>query len=235
MHESWLGAIYPWAGQYRQVDVSKGDFRFANARQIERLMSELERGPLAELTPCRAGAIAKVANAIGVVHAELVLIHPFREGNGRCARLLATLMGLQAGLPPLRFGALDGRNRKRYFAAVNAAMGGTTGRSASFSLRRSSGRFERNGRLALRVGTDPLPGDSARLQRSKRRANPLDRRGAGDRLEHRAAPLRGVAEVGVGVEQGGAHRAQFYQEHSLEQLQEFEPRGRPRQPVRATC
>ena len=38
------------------------------------------------------------------VHAEPILIHPFREGNGRCARLLATLMGLQAGLPALDFG-----------------------------------------------------------------------------------------------------------------------------------
>ncbi len=33
------------------------------------------------------------------VHEELVLIHPFREGNGRVARLLSTLMAFQAGLP----------------------------------------------------------------------------------------------------------------------------------------
>jgi fido (protein-threonine AMPylation protein) len=27
IHESWLGEIYEWAGDYRQVNVSKGDFR----------------------------------------------------------------------------------------------------------------------------------------------------------------------------------------------------------------
>jgi cell filamentation protein len=56
------------------------------------------------------------------VHTELVLIHPFREGNGRCARLLAVLMGLQAGLPPLDFGAIRGSVRQRYIAAVHAGL-----------------------------------------------------------------------------------------------------------------
>ncbi|NTU98328.1 MAG: cell filamentation protein Fic, partial [Chlorobiaceae bacterium] len=31
------------------------------------------------------------------VHLELLFIHPYREGNGRTARLVATLMALQAG------------------------------------------------------------------------------------------------------------------------------------------
>jgi len=57
-----------------------------------------------------------------VVHVELVLIHPFREGNGRTARLLAVLMGLQAGLPALLFENLSGRKRKQYFAAVQAGL-----------------------------------------------------------------------------------------------------------------
>ena len=53
---------------------------------------------------------------------ELVLIHPFREGNGRVARLLAVLMGLQAGLPPLFFDETTGRKRTQYFAAVRQGM-----------------------------------------------------------------------------------------------------------------
>ena len=48
---------------------------------------------------------------------------PFREGNGRCSRLLETLMALQAGLPPLDFGGIGGEARRRYFAAIQAAMG----------------------------------------------------------------------------------------------------------------
>ena len=53
----------------------------------------------------------------------MVLIHPFRDGNGRCARLLATLMALQAGLPPLDFGNLEGRGKAKYFDAIQAALG----------------------------------------------------------------------------------------------------------------
>lgn len=61
--------------------------------------------------------------AMAVAHTELVLIHPFREGNGRLARMLSVLMGLQAGLPPLDFGCIKGRFRQRYFAAVRSGMG----------------------------------------------------------------------------------------------------------------
>ncbi|MBE0502093.1 MAG: Fic family protein [Desulfuromonadales bacterium] len=52
----------------------------------------------------------------------MVLIHPFREGNGRIARLLSVLMALQAGLPPLDFSELQGDKRDEYFAAVQAGM-----------------------------------------------------------------------------------------------------------------
>ncbi|MGH8760070.1 MAG: hypothetical protein ACREVW_11250 [Burkholderiales bacterium] len=30
-HRQWLGAIYPWAGEYRSVNIGKGEFRFAAA------------------------------------------------------------------------------------------------------------------------------------------------------------------------------------------------------------
>jgi cell filamentation protein len=48
--------------------------------------------------------------------------HPFREGNGRLARLLSTLMGLQAGLPFFDFSAVEGKNREMYFVAVQADL-----------------------------------------------------------------------------------------------------------------
>jgi len=56
------------------------------------------------------------------VHVELILIHPFREGNGRIARLLSMLMGLQAGLPPLDFTEIQRIKRDEYFAAVQTGM-----------------------------------------------------------------------------------------------------------------
>lgn len=122
MHRLWLDEIYPWAGQYRQVNVSKGGFVFAVAAQVPRLMSEFERGPLRQFTPCLFDDAARQARTLAVVHTELVLIHPFREGNGRCARLLAMLMGLQAGLPALDFGGVRGEEKRRYILAVQAGL-----------------------------------------------------------------------------------------------------------------
>ena len=103
--------------------MEKDGFPFAASNQVPRLMHELERGALRRFTPCRFEAADEQAHALGVVHAELILIHPFREGNGRCARLLATLMALQAELPALDFGGIRGVEKRRYFAAIHAAMG----------------------------------------------------------------------------------------------------------------
>ena len=123
MHRIWLGKIYSWAGEYRNVNIAKGDFHFAAAAQVPRLMTQLERQELVRHTPCGYTNHDEIANALAVVHAELILIHPFREGNGRCARLLALLMGLQAGLPPLDFGGLSGKGKRNYIAAIHAAVG----------------------------------------------------------------------------------------------------------------
>ena len=122
IHKIWLGGIYPWAGQYRQVNISKGDFPFAAAGQVPELMEEFERGPLRKFTPCRSGGIEPVAEALAVVHVELVLIHPFREGSGRAARLLSILMGWQARLPTLDFGGIKGKMKEEYFAAVREGV-----------------------------------------------------------------------------------------------------------------
>lgn len=123
IHRRWLGAIYPWAGEYRGVNVVRGGFMFAAARQVPRLMREFDK-LLAAHTPCADMDETRLVAALARTHAELVLIHPFREGNGRCARLLAWLMALQVGLPPLDFTPLAGRGRRAYVAAIHAALGG---------------------------------------------------------------------------------------------------------------
>ncbi|MEW6602813.1 MAG: Fic family protein [Nitrospirota bacterium] len=122
MHKIWLGNIYEWAGKYRQVKMSKDDFSFAFPEQIPKLMTEIEKGPLCEFTPCYFKTHAEIARALAVVHTELVLIHPFREGNGRVARMLATLMALQAGLPPLDFRVMTGKGKKEYIRAVQVGL-----------------------------------------------------------------------------------------------------------------
>ncbi len=122
LHKLWLGPIYEWAGEYRSVNISKGGFPFATASLIPSLMHEFERSVLARHTPCRPAPDSRVAESLAAVHGELILIHPFREGNGRLARLLAVLMGLQAGLPPLDFSSMLGRGKRIYIAAIHAAL-----------------------------------------------------------------------------------------------------------------
>lgn len=85
-------------------------------------MADFEEGPIKRYTPCLPVSVDTLAAALAEVRVELVLTHPFREGNGRTARILAVLMGLKAGLPALYFDKLSGRKRQQYFAAVRAGL-----------------------------------------------------------------------------------------------------------------
>jgi cell filamentation protein len=122
LHRMWLGEIYPWAGNYRTLNIGKGGFQFAHAPLIPRLMAILGKEVLRRHTPCGRATDVQVARSLAEVHAELILIHPFRDGNGRLARLLALLMARQADINPLRLTALAGRGRRTYVQAIHAAM-----------------------------------------------------------------------------------------------------------------
>lgn len=91
------------------------------AARVAPNMTALEQGLLAQYTPCRPRDLAQTARHIAEIHSELLLIHPFREGNGRLADLMADLMAAQAGLPTpdYRFRGRGSRQeRMRYLAAV---------------------------------------------------------------------------------------------------------------------
>ena len=58
---------------------------------------------------------ASLAKDVAIVHGELLFIHPFREGNGRTARILANLMVRKQGYEGLRFDKIHFRD---YVVAV---------------------------------------------------------------------------------------------------------------------
>lgn len=93
-HKQWLGNIYSWAGNYRNVNMSKDNFMFAAAHLVPQLMSEFENNILTKYTPCTYEKDSDFLKAIAITHVEFILIHPFREGNGRLGRLLMSLMVL---------------------------------------------------------------------------------------------------------------------------------------------
>ncbi len=126
MHRCWLGDIYSWAGSYRTVELQKGAFRWPPAYLVECNMQTFESGLLRAHTPCPAEVLAQVARRIAEVHGELLLIHPFRDGNGRLARWLADLMALQAGQPVPKYEFEkdpQGKRQSSYLTAVTRSYG----------------------------------------------------------------------------------------------------------------
>lgn len=120
-HRRWLGNVYVWAGRDRSVNMGKEDFQFAASGQIPRLLDQLDKDILSAHTPCADMTEDRLIEAISVVHIELILIHPFREGNGRLSRLLANVMSLQAGWPNPDFTSWD-TDKPGYFSAIQAGL-----------------------------------------------------------------------------------------------------------------
>jgi cell filamentation protein len=120
-HRRWLGNVYEWAGQERSVNISKEGFMFALAGQVPKLLAGLEQNCLTKYTPCVGFSEARLIEAIAVTHVELILIHPFREGNGRISRLLADVMAVQAGFEPLDYSSWE-RNKRQYIAAIHQGL-----------------------------------------------------------------------------------------------------------------
>ncbi len=120
-HKRWLGNVYEWAGQYRSVNMSKDGFPFAPAAQLPRLMQLFDSDYLARYTPCTGMTVTELVEAIAITHVEFILMHPFREGNGRISRLLADVMAVQAGREPLDYTAWE-RNKTAYVRAIQNGM-----------------------------------------------------------------------------------------------------------------
>lgn len=122
MHEMIFGAIYEWGGRYRNVNLqSVNGPPWPPQHLLPQLMASYERDVLATLTPGRPKAIGEAAHDLAVIHGELVLIHPFRDGNGRIARLLTNLVELQAGFPPPVWRVLE-TDQHRYFGAISSVF-----------------------------------------------------------------------------------------------------------------
>ncbi len=120
-HYRWLGNLYEWAGEERSVNLSKGDFHFATAAQIPQLLEKFEQEYLYRYTPCSNYDDRQLVEAVAIVHVELILIHPFRDGNGRISRLLTDVMMAQAGYLTLDYSCWD-QNKGDYFAAIRQGL-----------------------------------------------------------------------------------------------------------------
>lgn len=114
IHKLALGELYAFAGKYRTVNMSKGGFLFPSALYIPESMQIFETEILNKL-PEHYTDRHKLIKDVARVHGELLFIHPFREGNGRTARILANLMVRKEGYKGLRFEKI---NFREYIIAV---------------------------------------------------------------------------------------------------------------------
>jgi len=155
LHRVWLGGIYEWAGRFRSVELAKGSFRWPPAMHVAQSMKTFETTTLARLTPCRPASLETVSKALAEVHGEFLLIHPFRDGNGRMARWLANLMAFQANLPApdYRFtGRGSTSSRKKYLGGVIKAYAADYSLLTDFFVE----AFDRSLRLRTTTGfTNP--------------------------------------------------------------------------------
>ena len=72
--------IFDFAGKTRDVNLSKGNFRFANLLYLESNLAIIERMP--------EGSFDEIIEK----YVEMNVAHPFREGNGRATRIWLDLM-----------------------------------------------------------------------------------------------------------------------------------------------
>ena len=122
-HRLWLGNLYEWAGEYRSVNMSKGGFQFASATHLPALFADFERRYLSLFNDLEAMSDDSAVAFLAESHVEFLLIHPFREGNGRMSRLLLDVMAVQAGFQTLDYELWD-THKDYYIAAIQAGVTG---------------------------------------------------------------------------------------------------------------
>ncbi|OXZ39623.1 cell filamentation protein Fic [Finegoldia magna] len=80
IHAFLFQDIFEFAGKTRDVNLSKGNFRFANLLYLESNLAIIERMP--------EGSFDEIIEK----YVEMNVAHPFREGNGRATRIWLDLM-----------------------------------------------------------------------------------------------------------------------------------------------
>ncbi|MGQ4006537.1 Fic family protein [Francisellaceae bacterium CB300] len=80
IHRELFIDIYDFAGQIREVNISKGNFRFAPVTYLVPAISNIEKMPQSNF------------DEIVEKYVEMNVAHPFREGNGRSMRIWLDLI-----------------------------------------------------------------------------------------------------------------------------------------------
>ncbi|MGI9279656.1 MAG: protein adenylyltransferase Fic [Endozoicomonas sp.] len=80
IHAYLFGDIYDFAGLIREVNIAKGDFRFAPLMYLQTSLDNIDKMPQGNF------------DEIIEKYVEMNIAHPFREGNGRATRIWLDLI-----------------------------------------------------------------------------------------------------------------------------------------------
>ena len=80
IHKYLFEDIYDFAGKMRDVNISKGNFRFAPVMYLEQALKHIDKMPQSTF------------DEIVEKYVEMNIAHPFREGNGRATRIWLDLI-----------------------------------------------------------------------------------------------------------------------------------------------
>ena len=100
--------------------MSKGGFTFPTAKFLPKIIQEFETEFLIGF-PKQVEKYDELIHYFAPMHAELLFIHPFREGNGRTARLLADLIAIKFDFDKFSFENITDKEMSTYIKAVQSA------------------------------------------------------------------------------------------------------------------
>lgn len=80
IHKFLFEEIYEFAGNIREVNIAKGNFRFTPLTYLEEAIKNIEKMP------------QSTYEEIIEKYVEMNIAHPFREGNGRSTRIWLDLI-----------------------------------------------------------------------------------------------------------------------------------------------
>ena len=96
IHRRLFCDLYDWAGEIRNVDISKDTTRFCRADRVvpegEKLLAQSANARWYEGLP-----LPEFISACAEIFGDLNVVHPFREGNGRTQRILFEHIIVNAG------------------------------------------------------------------------------------------------------------------------------------------
>ncbi len=117
LHRRMFGETWRWAGEFRRSDKNIGVNWLHIGVELRKLLDDVRFQIEHGSSPSDEIAVR--------FHHRLVAIHPFANGNGRHARLMADLLVERLGRPRFTWGSVNlvdaGETRQRYIAALQAA------------------------------------------------------------------------------------------------------------------